>query len=95
MHKYHVWTGIGGGYVANHAGTFDTLTQARATLREKKEEFLDFVADAPKDSPLRISGSIRGGYVEMYDPSPMSAFVRTAYIERCDDPGCELTDDDW
>jgi hypothetical protein len=89
---YHVYNGIGGGYIPNHMGMYSTLTAAREALRDEKEAFLDYAADSSEK--MRVNGSIRDGYVELVDTDPASAFVRTAYIEACGEEDCSEEDYD-
>lgn len=91
--RYHVFTGIGGGYLPNSAESYDTTRGAQAALRAWKEDMYDFAADAVDDNePIRIRGAVKDGRV--YAESGMG-WVRTCWMETCNDPACELCGAGW
>lgn len=90
---WHGYRDIGGGYMPDAVETFETKKYAEEWLREEREYFWE--ARNESLTELRVEGSVRSGFFRLYDPAPLSAYERRAYIEPHDDATCEALGHDY
>lgn len=78
---YHVHSYIPG-YVCecDEHYPYRTLAAARDALREERDFWRDYAADAPADDPIRASGSIRAG---RFDYQAGMSWWRAAELWEC------------
>lgn len=86
---YHVHTTIPG-YLCNCDAHYPLDARGRdAALREERDWWRDYAADAPADDPVRIEGSVKSG---RFDITAGIAFWRVVEAWLCSDPDCYAED---